>query len=112
MNVGRFRRRSWCCPPTVWLLLVEEAIEADCCLVFRSLMMYLFFLVARGWWSCARPHKRFFFFALFSFAGVGVGVILCYSVAEFSNRDDMSRAVRELDDTFFADRRIRVEYVS
>ncbi|CAM9752067.1 unnamed protein product [Laminaria digitata] len=28
----------------------------------------------------------------------------------FSNRDDMSRAVRELDDTFFADRRIRVEY--
>lgn len=37
---------------------------------------------------------------------------MCYSVAEFSNRDDMSRAVRELDDTFFADRRIRVEYVS
>lgn len=34
------------------------------------------------------------------------------SVAEFSNRDDMSRAVRELDDTYFADRRIRVDYVS
>eukprot|EP00752_Nemacystus_decipiens_P003953 g3620.t1 len=31
-------------------------------------------------------------------------------VAEFSNRDDMSRAVRELDDTYFADRRIRVDY--
>lgn len=35
-----------------------------------------------------------------------------YSVAEFSNREDMTRAVRELDDTFFADRRIRVDYVS
>lgn len=35
-----------------------------------------------------------------------------YSVAEFSNRDDMTRAVRELDDTYFADRRIRVDYVS
>lgn len=41
-----------------------------------------------------------------------MGVIRSCSVAEFSNRDDMSRAVRELDDTFFADRRIRVEYVS
>ena len=35
-----------------------------------------------------------------------------YSVAEFSNREDMTRAVRELDDTYFADRRIRVDYVS
>lgn len=34
------------------------------------------------------------------------------SVAEFSNRDDMARAVRELDDTYFAERRIRVDYVS
>lgn len=34
------------------------------------------------------------------------------SVAEFSNKDDMTRAVRELDDTYFADRRIRVDYVS
>lgn len=33
-------------------------------------------------------------------------------MAEFSNRDDMARAVRELDDTYFAERRIRVDYVS
>lgn len=35
-----------------------------------------------------------------------------FSVAEFSNREDMARAVRELDDTYFAERRIRVDYVS
>ena len=45
---------------------------------------------------------------------LGFAVLLAcrFRVAEFSNRDDMSRAVRELDDTYFADRRIRVEYVS
>lgn len=54
-------------------------------------------------------------FLFFSFCFVcvsGVGVFWAVSVAEFSNRDDMSRAVRELDDTYFADRRIRVDYVS
>lgn len=56
-----------------------------------------------------------FFFFSFSvcfrvcFALRGVGGC---SVAEFSNRDDMARAVRELDDTYFAERRIRVDYVS
>lgn len=47
--------------------------------------------------------------SLLFFVGV---TVFGFRVAEFSNRDDMSRAVRELDDTYFADRRIRVDYVS
>lgn len=61
-----------------------------------------------GTWSLsAVPVHVFLFFSFF-----GGWVLWAVSVAEFSNRDDMSRAVRELDDTYFADRRIRVDYVS
>lgn len=65
----------------------------------------LLFVFYRSW-SAPGPHD---WSCLFLSLGFGSRR---RSVAEFSNRDDMTRAVRELDDTYFADRRIRVDYVS
>lgn len=62
---------------------------------------------------CVYPLGRFFPVRFFCRAvDCCRGREMAYRVAEFSNKEDMTRAVRELDDTTFADRRIRVDYVS
>lgn len=70
------------------------------------LTLFFFLFVVRGLRICFGPHA---WSCVFCFLCLG---FWRRSVAEFSNRDDMTRAVRELDDTYFGDRRIRVDYVS